>query len=140
MEAAAAHLPRGSGHLLGVRHGGDGRHGAGASHCQSGNETSLHAHTYVQVIIKHTYVRTKYCAHVVRYVGAYTSATVLGLLSCRCISISNTIAVQSKRFSAAAYSTRGINGEQVPSAVDTIAVVYGRRASGPAAVVLRLSR
>ncbi len=72
-------------------------------------------------------------------VGAYTSATVLGILSCGCISISNTIAVQSRRFSAAAYSTRGINGEQVPCAVDTIAVVYGRRASGPAAVVLRLS-
>ncbi len=43
------------------------------------------------------------------------------------------------RFSAAAYSTRGIDGEQVPCAVDTIAVVYGCRTSGPAAVVLRLS-
>ncbi len=47
--------------------------------------------------------------------------------------------MQSRRFSAAAYSTRGIDGEQVPCAVDTIAVVYGRRASGPATVVLRLS-
>ncbi len=89
---------------------------------------------YLYVRTKHTYVRVR-----TKYVGAYTSATVLGLQSCRCISVSNTIAVQSRRFSEAAYSTRGIDGEQVPSAVDTIAVVYGRRTSGPDAVVLRLS-
>ncbi len=57
------------------------------------------------------------------------------LLSCRSIKV---LAVWSRRFSEAAYSTRGIDGEQVPCAVDTIAVVYGRRTSGPAAVVLRL--